>query len=74
MQAHHHFLIGGTAAVLPDLLLVVFGWRKVWLSESHPLVQWHRFFHSTHGLITIVALAAITHIVVDWFSPHRKGA
>ncbi len=78
MKAHRHALagaaIGAAAAIAPDTVLALFGWRKEWLPESHPLVKAHRFLHSPSGLIWIFALAWASHVILDWFSPHRTEA
>jgi hypothetical protein len=72
MKTHHHALVGATASVLPDLLLFLFGWRRKWLPESHPLVRGHRFLHSHHGLLFVWLIGWSTHIVIDWFTHNDK--
>jgi len=77
MRSDRHFLVGaalgGVSAVAPDLVLAAFGWRHTWLPETHILVRTHRFLHSASGLLFIAFLGWASHIVIDWFSPHRKG-
>lgn len=66
-----HAAIGATVAVLPDIALFAFGWRKDILPESHKLVKVHRFIHSSKGLLFVVCLAWASHVVVDWLTPHN---
>lgn len=73
MQWHRHALLGAGVALLPDLALVFFGWRRTWLPESHPLVRLHRFWHSPQGLVWLICAAIASHIAVDWVSPHRRS-
>jgi len=73
MPWHKHALIGAGAALLPDAALALFGWRRTWLPESHPLVRLHRFLHSPQGLVWLLFVAMASHILVDWFSPHRSA-
>lgn len=70
MSPVRHALLGAAVAVAPDAMLVLFGWRREWLPETHPLVRAHRFLHSPAG---IVAAAWASHVIADRFSPHREG-
>lgn len=71
MKPLEHFLIAGTAGIVPDIALAFFVGRKTWIPESNKLVKVHRFIHSPSGLIFFILLGISTHIVLDWFSPHR---
>jgi hypothetical protein len=71
MSSFKHALVGAAAAVLPDLVLFTFAWRKQWLPEDHKLVKLHRFIHSPAGLVLVWCVAWSTHIVLDWFSHHN---
>lgn len=73
MRTPEHMAIGAVVAALPDITLALFGWRKEWLPQSHPLVRAHRFLHSPASIPLIVGLAWTSHLVADWFSPHRTG-
>ncbi len=73
MKSSDHFVIGGVSAVLPDIALALFGWRKTWLGDEHPLVKVHRFLHGPRGLIFIILIGWSSHIIIDWLSPHRTG-
>ena len=68
MKAHRHALVGAASGVLPDLILFLFGWRRQWLPEAHPLVRAHRFLHSAHGLLFVWLIGWSTHVVIDWFT------
>jgi hypothetical protein len=65
-----HAAIGAAVAIAPDAALVLFGWRRAWLPETHPLVRAHRFLHSPAGL---VAAAYASHLIADRFSTHRSA-
>ena len=73
MRSPAHAVIGAVVAVLPDVVLVLYGWRKTWLPESHPLVRAHRFLHSWRSVPMVVGLAWASHIIVDRYSTHREG-
>lgn len=73
MKPHEHFLVGGTAALLPDFVLAWFVLRKEWLPESHILVRIHRFLHSPQGWLAFAFIGLTTHYIMDWISPHRIG-
>jgi len=68
-----HAAIGAAAALLPDVALATFAWQRNWVPESDIRVKAHRFLHSTKGLIWLVSVAAASHIVADWLSPHRSS-
>ncbi len=72
MKAREHAMIGAAAAVAPDIFLALFGWRQDWLPKQHPLVRAHRFLHSPQGLVAIWLMGWSTHVIIDWFSPHRS--
>lgn len=72
MRWPEHAAVGAVAAILPDIALVFFGWRRQWLPESHTLVRMHRFLHSPGGLVFVFCLAWASHVVLDWVSPHRR--
>lgn len=73
MRAHEHAAIGAAAAVLPDAVLWLFGWRRRWLPEAHPLVRAHRWLHSPAGVVVAVLLGWVSHLVADRYSWHRAG-
>lgn len=73
MRTPEHIVIGAVTAALPDAALALFGWRKEWLPESHPLVKAHRFLHSPASIPAIVGLAWVSHLIADRMSPHRTG-
>lgn len=64
--------VGAVAAVAPDAALALFGWRRTWLPESHPLVRAHRFLHSGSGLALVAVLAWASHVVIDRYSEHNE--
>lgn len=68
MNSAKHFLIGGAAAVAPDVALFAFAWRKERVPEAHPLVKVHRFIHSPVGLWFVVVVAWTSHVVIDWLT------
>lgn len=77
MKTPVHFLIGGTAAILPDLLLLGFGWRRRWVTADEKtlagaLLRAHLFLHSPSGLVAVLLVGWCSHILVDWCSPHRR--
>jgi len=72
-SAKTHALVGAGAALLPDVMLLAFGWRRSWLPESHPLVRTHRWLHSPSGLVTVALLAYGSHLLIDRHSRHREG-
>lgn len=65
--------LGASASVLPDTLLIFFGWRRDWLPDTHPLVRAHRFIHSGRGLLFVFLIGWASHIIADWLTPHRSG-
>jgi hypothetical protein len=73
MNSGRHALLGAAAGVLPDAALALFGWRKRWLPETHPLVVAHRFLHSPASLPVVVGLAWASHLVADRCSTHRTA-
>lgn len=73
MQVHKHIIAAVVGGVAPDVMLLFFGWRKVWLPESHPLVKLHRLLHSPRGLVLAWLIGWTTHVVADWLSPHREN-
>lgn len=72
-KPHVHALVGAAAALVPDVALALFGWRKQWLPESHSLVRAHRMLHGPMGIGLAVAFGMISHIVLDRYSSHRAG-
>lgn len=66
-----HIVAAASGAVIPDVFLVLFGWRKQWLPETHVLVKCHRFLHSPHGLVFFFVMGAVSHILIDWLTPHN---
>jgi hypothetical protein len=72
-SAKTHAVVGAGVALLPDVMLLAFGWRRSWLLESHPLVRTHRWLHSPSGLITVALLAYGSHLLIDRHSRHREG-
>jgi hypothetical protein len=66
-------VIGAAGAALPDVVLALYGWRKEWLPEAHPLVRAHRFLHSTSGLVVPITIGWVSHIVLDKHSTHRQA-
>lgn len=68
-----HMVIGAVAGAAPDVALFMFGWRKKWMPESHPLVRAHRFLHSPASIPLIIGLAWASHLIADAYSPHRTG-
>lgn len=70
MNSVRHALLGATVAVLPDVVLATYGWRKTWLPETHPLVRAHRFLHRPEA---VVAAAWASHVIADRYSRHRTG-
>lgn len=73
MRAHEHVVVGAVAALLPDVALWAFGWRRRWLPEGHPLVRAHRLLHGPAGLGLAVVLGWVSHVVADHYSTHRAG-
>lgn len=65
--------VGAFAAALPDVMLALFGWRRAWLPETHPLVRAHRWLHSPAGLIVPITAGWVSHLVADRYSAHRTG-
>ena len=72
MNAWRHAAIGAAAGVAPDILLTLFGWRRRWLPESHPLVRGHRFLHGRASIPVIIVVAWSLHIAIDKRSKHRE--
>lgn len=64
-------IVGAIVAVIPDVVLVTYGWRQTWLPARHPLVRAHRFLHSSRSLLLVIPLAWVSHIVADSHSHHR---
>lgn len=73
MKTPAHIAVGALAAAAPDIALALFGWRKTWLPETHPLVRAHRFMHSPKALPVVLAVGWVTHLVTDHYSKHRTG-
>lgn len=72
MNAVEHMAIGAVTALLPDVVLAMFGWRKKWLPENHLLVRAHRFLHGPNGWLFITSLAVASHLIADYFSHDRN--
>lgn len=72
-MSHRHAMLGAVVAVLPDVVLIAFAWRRDWLPESNRLVRAHRFLHSPASLPLVVGLAWASHLVADRYSVHRTG-
>ena len=73
MRTPAHMIVGAAAAAAPDAALALFGWRRRWLPETHPLVRAHRWLHSPAGLVVPLALGWASHLVADRYSWHRAG-
>lgn len=71
MRSPAHALLGAAVAVAPDAALALFGWRRAWLPESHPLVVAHRWLHSPAAVPVVAAAAWASHLVADRLSSHR---
>lgn len=69
---HTHFVVGGLAGLLPDIALVLFGWRKTWVPESDPLVRTHRALHTWHMALWVVVLGIVSHIALDKVTRHNQ--
>ena len=67
-----HMALGAVVGVLPDLLLLAFGWRRLWLPPTHPLVRAHRWLH-TNSVPLVIVLAWASHLWLDRHSAHRTG-
>lgn len=65
--------VGAAAAAAPDAALALFGWRRTWLPETHPLVRAHRFLHRPAGLIVPLTAGWVSHLIADRYSTHRTG-
>lgn len=70
MKSGRHAALGAGLAVLPDVFLAAYGWRKRWLPKDHALVRAHHLMHSPVG-IALVCYGS--HVVADKFSRHRVG-
>lgn len=66
-----HAALGAFVALLPDVALLAFGWRKRWLPDTDPAVRAHRFLHSRYAVPLVVALAYASHLWLDSRSTHR---
>lgn len=73
MKTPQHMLIGAAAAAAPDMVLALYGWRRTWLPETHPLVRAHRFLHSPAGVVVPLTAGWVSHLIADRFSAHRTG-
>lgn len=71
MKPWSHFILGGLVSTLPDVPLLLYGWRKDWVPETHPLVRLTRFLHTWKGLLLILGLAYVSHLLADAFSSHN---
>lgn len=70
MNSAKHAALGAGLAVLPDIFLALYGWRRRWLPADHPLVRAHGLMHSPVG---IALVCCGSHVVADRFSKHRTG-
>ena len=68
MKTHQHIAVGVAASALPDAVLFLYGWRRTWLPDTHPLVRVHRFIHSRTGLVAVWLICWSLHIVIDWWT------
>lgn len=65
---------GAVAACAPDLVLLTFAWRRVWLPPTHPLVRIHRFLHDPWYVLPVaISVGWASHVIADKFSRHREG-
>lgn len=74
MRTPAHVALGAAVAAAPDALLLLFGWRRKWLPETHPLVRAHRWLHSPASVPWVAAAAWASHLVADRYSTHRTEA
>jgi hypothetical protein len=73
MRTPSHMVIGAVVGALPDVMLVTFAWRKKWMPESNALVKAHRLLHDPRVIPVVVGLAWASHLLADYYSPHRTG-
>lgn len=73
MKTWGHVVAGAIGGAAPDLALYLFGWRRLWVPETHPLVRLHRFMHSKEAVIWLFFVGYLTHVVIDWFSTHNTS-
>lgn len=71
MRPAAHAAVGAAAALVPDVALALFVWRRTWLPPTHPLVRAHRFMGGPAGFGVAVTLGYISHLVADRYSDHQ---
>lgn len=74
MKAPAHAALGALAGVIPDALLLTYGWRRRWLADEHWLVRAHLWLHSPAGTALAAGVAYASHLWADRRSTHRTEA
>jgi len=68
-----HAAAGAIAAMLPDIALATFVWRRRWIPDDHPAMRAHRWLHQPESIGLAIILAWASHLIVDRYTEHRTS-